>query len=232
MPWPSVWPLRLSKNGDAVTILAEPTFYFSCIQIANVGKGGSPILIFFPRKIRAMVSARAIKHSLTHEHVLSAISTITKDDYIEICALWLVEGCVIVAIFTPRGVITGLFQSLKSLHEAKSKVWETPSTMRGIINFKNLTNDTIKKNCSSLVCDRWILEVATGWIADLRKPVLKVTRSVSTFFRYRTNDTLKGGCVSKCSKNVKGVLKQVLNWFKPCRANFVYSCCYRPFSLV
>lgn len=43
---------------------------------------------FSPRKIRAMVSARAIRNSLTHEHVLSVIRIITyKGDYIEICAL-------------------------------------------------------------------------------------------------------------------------------------------------
>lgn len=74
--------------------------------------------------------------------------------------------------------------------------------------------------------------MVTGWVADLGKPVLKVTGSVSSFFRYRANDTLKGDCVSKCSKNVKRVLKHVLNWFRPCRANVVYNCCYRPFSLV
>lgn len=102
---------------------------------------------------------------------------------------------------------------------------------RRIINFKNLTNGTITKNCS-LVCDWWILEVVTGWTADLRKSVLQVTGSVSSFFRYRANETLKGDCVSKCSKNVKGVLKHVLNWFRPCRANDVYKCCNRPFSLV
>lgn len=51
----------------------------------------------------------------------------------------------------------------------------------------------------------------TGWIADLGKPVLKVTGSVSSFFRYRANETLKGDCVSKCSKNVKRVLKHGLD---------------------
>lgn len=48
--WPGVRSLRLSKNGDAVTPLAEPTFCFSCIQFANVGKGGSPTFIFFPSR--------------------------------------------------------------------------------------------------------------------------------------------------------------------------------------
>ena len=67
--------------------------------------------------------------------------------------------------------------------------------------------------------------MVTGWIADLGKPVLKVTGSVSSLFRYRANETLKGDCVSKCSKNVKRVLKHDLNWLRPCRANVVYNCC-------
>lgn len=99
---------------------------------------------FFPRTMRAMVSARAIRNSLTHEHVLSAIRIITKGDYIEICALIGRGLCHCQYIHATRGYYRIISISDVSARGQEQSVGNAEYNTR-IINFKTLTNGTIKK---------------------------------------------------------------------------------------
>ena len=99
---------------------------------------------FSPRKIRAIVSARAIRNSLTHEHVLSAIRIITKGDYIEICALIGRGLCHCRYIHAARGYYRIISLSDVSARGQEQSVGNAEYNRR-IINLKNFTNGTMKK---------------------------------------------------------------------------------------